>query len=250
MADSKGTLLPQIATVLATDRIVMLDDPTNPAALTATATVQQVVGAVAVTVPEVLTVARQVWAAGNLNVSTEGTIDWLANISVSTVPRALSGNAIHSKSTGGDLLLGFDWVVGAGTATTGTGSSQTITSTAGDDMGTTLSANTGYAGVTAPGAVVGVGWRIRVPVYPTQRVLRVYCSVFSAGFTVTAKLLGGVSAPVVDVVSTGAAGQGVFQYVITYAGSVGMLLSVTGLVTTNLGSTPNVINQAATIASV
>lgn len=193
--------------------------------------------------PPILTIASAS-APATLQISTEGTIDWFY-AGVTTLPRAISIGSLHSKQAGGAIALSFDWILASGTLSTFGSAVPAVTSTASDDStGAALSsAATGVDVGKAAGS--GQGWRFRVPASPsTTRILRIYAGAFSGNITVTAAMVGATS--VNASFDPGAGASGTKVWTITFRGEGD--LSVTGILTSNEGSTPNITFVCATVA--
>jgi hypothetical protein len=185
---------------------------------------------------------------GTLNVSTEGNIDWLSINGSATIPRQLANSALHSKSKGGWLALGFNWVQEGSTIFTQNEALQ-ISSSVGDDTANAILTNSVLAqGVSNAAALINFGWKL---IAPTSRknisFLRIYCSVFSGECTITVTMpFSGLSTSLTFDPGAGAALTRMLT--VQYIGEGD--LNITALLTVNRGSTPNVKFQCATLANI
>jgi len=146
-------------------------------------------------------------------------------------------------------MKSFDWVTAGNTLFT-QGSSHSINSAASDDAaGLSLASFTTDQGVFTSGSGTRFGFRLRAPANSSEvRTLKVYCSVFSGALTLTARLTDGSAADVTDVVDVGAGGFNFFVWTITYQSARdGQEIELSGILTTNRGSRPNVRFVAATL---
>jgi hypothetical protein len=181
----------------------------------------------------------------SINLSSEGTRDWFA-------PGGnLPSGAVnyHSKLLGGQVMKSFDWIM-AGQVSFTQGSSFAVTSLASDDSnGIAMRSVSSDQGVFTSGPSTGFGFRFRVPASNTgPRKLNIYCSAFSAGVTLTARLTDGSAADVTDVVDTGSGGFNYFSWTINYESAHdGQELEIAVVVTRNGGSSPNLKFAAATL---
>ena len=177
-----------------------------------------------------------------INLSVEGARDWFA-------PAGSTSGNYHSKMLGGQIMKSFDWVT-AGGAFFAQGSSYSINSAASDDAtGLSLASFKTDQGMFMPGSGTGFGFRLRAPANSSEvRTLKLYCSVFSGALTLTAHLSDGSAADVTDVVDVGAAGYNFFVWTVSYQSARdGQEVELSGILTTNRGSTPNVKFIAATL---
>lgn len=183
-----------------------------------------------------------------LNLTTEGTYDWIAPPTYEGIPISKAWGPSNFKVLGGWLQRSFCWTSGPSLFTY-TSATPTLTSAASDDSSTALTGFSTGVGITA-GSNLGVGFFFCVPADSYQRVLRIYCGVFSGVVTLNAvasdssfsALTGTLTA------SAGAGASTVFK--ITYnAARDGQWLNVSVRLTTNSGSNPNVTCQAVTLAA-
>jgi hypothetical protein len=196
------------------------------------------------TIPSSLVIAQAAQPA-SVNISTEGTVDWLVPAAITTLPRAQLSSALHTKALGGKLHLGFDWIVSGGTIFA-QNDVMTITTTAGDDSANAvLAASIGSQGISIV-AGINIGWRIVVPPSPNRiSTLRIYCSTFSGECTINASMpFDGQSTSL--TFDSGAAASLYRMLTIQYR-SNGFLF-VTARLTINRASTPNIKFQAASLA--
>jgi hypothetical protein len=193
----------------------------------------------------VLTVSAAAAAPASVNLSTEGTIDWVCpngNYTVSL--RQAAYTAVHAKVNGGPLLAGCDWLYAGATTYATTGGMQK-TSVATDDLyGTAMADDTAYCAIYKNGT--GEGFRLSVPASTTQQTLRIYFGQWSCVVTVIATLSGsGISAQTVTYDSGASSGRNSYVDVV-FKGQGGQL-TVSLMVTTDRGATPNIQFHAATI---
>lgn len=188
-----------------------------------------------------------IFGANNLNLSQTGSVDWFSpNGSYFQNYRGLGAG--NSKASCGVIHNSFDWVnpgVGTGFAQAST---FTISSTAGDDVGTAMSSVTTDVGVFSAGGT-NYGYRFRAPSGPATRTLRIYNSVWSGGVLVTVRA-GDSSFPTrTYFLSSGAAAGVSYVWNIVYSTTTTSEIYVTCLLTNNLGSTPNIKLMGATVTS-
>ncbi len=188
-------------------------------------------------------------ASGTVDLTAEGTEDWLTTIlSPGTTLRAQDVANQPSKLMGGLLLTYFDWANPGGTGFTASGIAKT--STAADSVtGVAASGSTGAGFFHA--SIIELGWRVRVPATRAMaRRLRMWSSQFSCITTVTARLLDGSS---VDVAATHNSGANTFaarRWTIDYqSGDERSELVVKFRMTTGLGFTPNVVHFATALGA-
>ena len=111
--------------------------------------------------------------ATNVNLSTLGTIDWFAQLTVQNTPRTLTSSRL--AKVGSEIIS--NWVgntAGQGTSTT-LMSATTRSSTASDSTEGANINTTGSWGVSTPNASTAYAISFRVPSGNNPRVLRVYC---------------------------------------------------------------------------
>lgn len=191
-----------------------------------------------------------------LNLTSVGTRDWMCPAASTANPRAIGAGSLHAKVgglTAGILTSSFNWVSAGGATTIFTQNfvNPAVTSTAADDMATgALSASVAGQGIfSSVGAATGYGFVLAVPADTTSRTLKIYASVFSGTITATATLSDGSASPATATVVATAGNTTEGFFTITFnSASAGEFLTVTVLLTTNLGSGPNVKFMAATLA--
>jgi hypothetical protein len=151
---------------------------------------------------------------------------------------------------GGQIMKSFDWIT-AGQNLFIQAGSFSLSSVASDDaFGTALKSLTTDQGVfTSSGLATGFGFRFRAPASNTgPRKLNIYCSVFSGGVTLTARLTDGSAADVTDIVDSGSGGYNYFVWTVNYESAHdGQELEISVVLTRNGGSSPNVKFAAATL---
>jgi hypothetical protein len=189
-------------------------------------------------------------ASTSVNMTTEGTEDWLVHVaSPSSTPlRGLNPVPASKRLGGGDLLLNFDWLNTGGTPTAFTQASTiTKTATAADNVqGAALSTTTGAGYFHA--SVIDYGFRIRCRADTGTRTLNIYVGHFSSIVTVTARLLDGSAADATFTNNSGAATVSYRKFSLTYTADSVTELVVTVLLTTSHGSTPNLLFNGASLA--
>jgi len=182
---------------------------------------------------------------GTLNVSTEGTIDWLVPNGTTTIPRQETSDNLHSKAIGGWLSQAFDWIVNAGTIFTQNDVME-VSSDAGDDTADVVLTNSTASQGISKAAGIDIGFRLNAPASPDRvSTLRIYCSVFSGEVTITASLPFNSLSQTLTF-DSGANTDLLRMITIQYRGHG--VLGVTARLTINRGSTPNVKFQAATLS--
>ena len=174
-----------------------------------------------------------------LNLSTQGTIDWLIT-STQNPPRVAAVGSVHSKSLGGWLRESFDWISGgSGGTSVGTGGSSSVsmTTSVSDDTSNALTSSTPNAidiGVTN-GTTTNYGFRFQVPARGSAKTLKLNVGVNGVKATITCRLSDGSLADqttTIDAVSDNTYVQK--EITITYnAGSENAVMIVTVNVTTN-----------------
>jgi hypothetical protein len=186
-----------------------------------------------------------------VNVTTEGSVDWLAPV-IATQPM-VSVSTIHFKGSGGWLLNSLKWmsVNNTGTSVSTFTSGVTMTATVGDDASTAALLSSNTTGLLTSQNANGLGWTLRFPCVLTKRVMRIYCGVFACDATITVKLASG-AVPTksyfvrnTDTVSVGRAEN----YKITFYGDPGDELIVTYSSSGKTGTTPNVTFICATVGT-
>jgi hypothetical protein len=183
------------------------------------------------------------FAGQTVNMTTEGTEDWLSSPTVNpTTTFRMIGTAPH-KRLGGRLLMYFDWANPGGTGFT-QAMGFTRTSTAADSTdGAAVNTTTGAGFFHA--SVLEMGWRLRAHASEVQRRLCVYTSHWSSVLTIQAKLDGVTTS---TTLSSGASTVARRRWVIDYDSfNLGAELTVAFNITTGLGATPNIAFGAATL---
>ncbi len=189
-----------------------------------------------------------------LNLTTEGTSDWLAPAGNDTTPRTIAAGSLHTKTTG-QFQIGrdFDWVYGGLGCTlfTQNQTNPSMTSTASDDAANAaLSSSVAGQGIYYSNGT-GYGFRLSAPADTFTRTLRVYTSCYNGTSTCSATLSDGSVSTVTNDFSTGGAYTVEDYFTITYnASRDGQTLEVTVLLTvTGASSNPNIKFIAATLQS-
>lgn len=192
--------------------------------------------------------------SGTVNLSTEGTTDWVDSNGVALANPSVSTSFVHKKMAGSDILARSLLFFGGGqtnvTMLANTDGPFSKATTAADDaalagiMSGTTSTYTAIFSTTA--SATGYGYRFDAPCKTTSQTLNLYAGVYSGTATITATLPGGTTANT-TIVST--ASSGLQRKVpITYTcASSGDVMRVKAVLTTNLGASPNVQFYAVTI---
>ena len=188
-------------------------------------------------------------APASVNFSTEGTIDWFYAGTIATTPR-LQSIPVYSKLLGEQMYQLFDWV-DPGTMWAYAGWTPLVSTTAGDSTGPALTnSNTGTGIYRNEVGAVNYGVRFGALARTTTRVLRLYVGVFSGIATITARLSDGSHADVTATIEATAGVSADKMVTITYNSSEDFArLSVSVLITTNRGSSPNIHLMGATLGS-
>lgn len=187
-----------------------------------------------------------------VNLTTEGTFDWFCpNGSVSPHPWPTATNMKKNSGTAFMMADSFDWVTN-GTQTTFTqifGSPACSCTNTDNVTGVALTSVTTGQGVNSSASGANsYGFRLAVPAGQVSRKLRIYMNVFSGTATCTASLSDGSAATATaNVVSAAAANNESFFTITFNAARDGQVLTVTVLLTTNLGSSPDIKFMAATL---
>lgn len=190
---------------------------------------------------------------GTLNLSTEGTADWLDSNAVGTAGQVVPDPQLftHRKVNGSDVMQRtFTWIVGGATGwANGNGNDGGISkSTTGtDDIANgALSSSTTYSySYSSNASQTGYGWKFDVPCKTTSQTLNLYAGVWSGSVAVTFTLPGGQSANY--TIST--AGGSPKKIPVSFTcSSTGDRLRVKAVLTVNGGAQPNVQFYAATLA--
>jgi hypothetical protein len=188
-------------------------------------------------------------AAANVNLSTEGTIDWIDSNGSSALTPWAANNMTHRKINGTDIMSRSLCFFGGGnsgiTMLANNDAPFNKTTTAADDIATAaLSAVTTYSAVfTATGSALNYGFRFDVPCVTTPRTLNLYCGVFSGTITVEFTLADGTT------ISTTVASAQKKIPVVFNGRDNSDILRVKARLTTNGGSSPNVQFYCATLTT-
>jgi hypothetical protein len=188
----------------------------------------------------------------SVNLSTEGTTDWLDNNQTTSRDPFVAGSLTHRKINGKDVMARSLVIFSAGVAGysvfANTDSPFTKTTTASDDTFTGALSSTGYTAIaSSTAATTGYGFRFDAPCKTTAQTLVLYVGVWSGTITVSATLSNGTTASTTVVASGGASSQK--RIPITFTGaSAADLLRIKVTLTTNSGSTPHVQFYGATLA--
>lgn len=173
-------------------------------------------------------IAITTFAAGDLDMSTVGTYDWLFSEALAT-----NKNTWNAKATGGWLLDSFEYILPSGGTTSTDSRGWIFTAANTDDVVTG-----GFSGTRTfygPNGAdkVRAGFRFRIPTSPTPRVLKWEGTMFSALTTVSASIdCPGAATPQTLAVNT-ASGSGLdYGVQITYSGPAGCWLLVTHVINT------------------
>ncbi len=186
----------------------------------------------------------------SLNLSTEGTYDWMTPCGQTTTPRQQIPANNHRKILGGWLSIGFDWVSEGGILYT-QASTIKLSTNANDDTGGGPMTNfqTDQGLYTNSDSLTGFGFCFRAPAGVTPRTLKLYCSCFSAVITMKCRASDASFADTSDTFDSGAGAVGLVQWDITYnTGRDGKDMLVQVLLTTNRHSSPHIKMSAITLA--
>lgn len=174
----------------------------------------------------------------SINLSTEGTVDWLGFISSASEPHKDSYGIRHAKITGG--YLGDSFVFKQGTASIATltqassNPGTTITTTQTDSLANAALNSTNFYGFTCSACAVGnTGFVVRAPCKPSiagaaSRRLSIYMEDFHYTCTLTVRSSDGTLTPVTDSFSSSGGTTGKLWRV-DYAGDEGASIHVTML---------------------
>ncbi len=173
-----------------------------------------------------------------VNLTTEGTIDWMGQVSMGS-PAWSIPNGVHTRLDGGWLmhaLEGYNGVSGGGvTETTSALAGTTFTADAADNRrGVAMSSTTYGVLFSSSGTPLGFGIRFRIPARTTQQVVRIYSSIYAATVRVSGSLTQSGNVSNADVVI--GATQTNKQATITFKGIPGDELVAKVSVTANSGS--------------
>jgi hypothetical protein len=208
----------------------------------------------------------QAAAPSTLNLSTEGTKDWLAFTGTATTNPLFDDGLWNWKVLGGYLRRAIRFIYPAATTTLSTNTSSTLSlsATAGDDgaaSGTAaaqpLSASTNTMIETSNTGTPYTNWgfALEVPADTTSRTLRLYAGFSPSGgsvsgtMTVTARLSDGSAADVTQTVTTSVSGVAWYKFTFVFnAASGGQRLNVSAMITGFGDSGTRIGFQAATLA--
>jgi hypothetical protein len=189
-------------------------------------------GAASVT-PSVV-VAQAAPGGASVNVSTEGTIDWMTFSAPTVLETQMKYDWPRRKIYGEDDMVRSFLTFRSTNFGAGSGSFS-VTTSATDDAHSAgaLAANTNDFGVWhTSNTDFGMRWSARA--MTTQRVMRIYCAQYAGAMTCTATLSDGTTH---SAATTQSAGTTTRLYTITYnASSDGQMLRVSLTFPTNLGS--------------
>ncbi len=173
-----------------------------------------------------------------VNLTTEGSIDWVYTPTSPAPLWSLNPASNHTKVVGGWLYHTVDNINIGGASTNGTsipGTGFTATSTDDTAGAAPLTSGTTYSTFyTSTSTPINYGFRFRVPARSTKQVIRAYLSLYNGGVTVSASL-GASSAQTSHVLAVGAA-QTNKLVTITFSGTLGDELNVRILQSFNSGS--------------
>lgn len=126
------------------------------------------------------------------NLSTEGTVDWYAQIAATNPPQGANTSIVHSKNTGGWIFNSFAWVFAGGAPALDAPTSNTRSTTAADSLASAALVANNVVTRMANSAATGWGFMFRVPAPAgIARTLRVRTSVVEATMDFTASLTDG-----------------------------------------------------------
>lgn len=189
----------------------------------------------------------------SLDVSAEGTIDWMVCGAAADPPQSTGYNVKHHKIKGGWLWR--NWTVfSAGNLNTGIGNygpyGISMTTAAGDDTALAMSATAlGLHYVQTVSADVGCGQSVCIPAPTAGRVLRLYINAYSCKARVTASLSDGSHADADATFDSGGAANLAKMITVTFnSAHDGAELLVRFQIDTNDGSPANVSIFCATVS--
>lgn len=165
-----------------------------------------------------------------INLSLTGTLDWFTP-GGSAVQNYRAVSAGHSKLTGGDIHLTFDWTNKTTTSAATQVGSYSLSNTASDSTTNVLSSFTTTQKRTGTGSVIDFGYRFRVPSSSTSRTLKIFGSSASAEITIKA-VAGDASFP--DISRTRSTGSGIDElqsWTLVYTTSEPCFVYITVMVT-------------------
>ena len=203
--------------------------------------------------PAISVVSADSSGLGPLNLTTEGTLDWLVPRSNNERSSLYTAASYHTKLSGGGWLArGFEWVFGGLSLSQITAATPPTLTTTDPTSNSKLTADNGARPYIRASnlAHVNYGFRFAVPAAPTQRVLRLYSGQSSCNLTVAAHLLdeSGVTQSVAFNTAAGVSAQR--RWTITYTARQLSELLVTMLATTTHQVDASVGLVAATLSTV
>ena len=186
-------------------------------------------------------------AGSALNLTTEGTIDWLLMNGNISPPKLLSGDNYHSKAKCGGLIASnMDWVFAGNACTvfTGTYPNPAVNADAADNVSQYVVTNQyGFQGIdSSVSGATGFGFKFSVPACTTVQVLRIYAATYNCNIVCEAILTDNSVAPV-STYFTG----GVNYFEIIFKSAAGGNLNVLCYAANNLGGIPNISYSAITL---
>lgn len=188
----------------------------------------------------------------DVDVSTEGNIDWYAMTTFENPGAGTIGG--FSKNTGGWIQNGFRWsYAGFSYSSDGPSIGSALTCDATDTANSsTVSAVTtkGRLYTTAGGPTTGVGFRFAVPADSNTRYLRVRFCHWSSVMDVRAHFLDGSVADAAFTSDSGASTNAILKATVTYKSAYPTWLIFTVLMTSRYTTDPNIVFGSATLASV
>lgn len=129
-------------------------------------------------------------AAGALDVSVDGPLDWFATTGLLTRVKTYAHGTLFSKASGGWIADSFEWVCAGLTSNLAVFAVNPPKTAPNADSTASTVLNTGNTSfiTSNSGAALHQGWRFRVPADITPRRLRVYTWHFSCELTMSATL--------------------------------------------------------------
>lgn len=181
----------------------------------------------------------------NVNLSTQGTIDWYYLSGNASNPPAITHRKIAGEH---DIFNSFLWHLPASGQlffTYSAGFTVSTTAVTDDFTATAVSSATAVALNSSTASLVGYGYSFNVKATPTTRTLKLYLGSFSCTYTITCTLTDGTT----TTFTNSAGGTTEKVTTITYNASThGQMMSVNVKTTVNNGSSPNITFICATLA--
>lgn len=185
-----------------------------------------------------------------VTLSTEGNIDWFANIANQNPPRGQAVNGTHSKIGGGWIMETWTWAVAGNSFTFDTAAMTARTTVVTDSIANVaLSANTAWSRIFSLSSPTnGWGFQFRVPAESRVRRLKVYFGGYSIAATCTARLTDGSAPNVSCTFSTGASTTNSTIVTVDFSAAIRAELVFTVIVQGRYTTDPNIMFGHATLS--